>query len=215
MLWPAVYTWLNLLHCCTLNCKINFKTLTLEWWVRGFSQRQQAPVLWQALGLIYLLFLQKIHLHLSFSHSPGIHCCNWVPAVHVSEAVTGKGTSRYTKNVVSSPKYWVPLQTEWREKAIYGDCNLGYFHCSESGRFHKALGCFFSQAFEKEKELCLPPKEEVFIWAFYDSSWCLCALRWKGLRNVWGYFNSEYYLIQRCSDMDRDFHYFFLNRINF
>lgn len=91
----------------------------------------------------------------------------------VSGVVTGKGMSGYTNNAVSSPNYWVPLRTAWREKAIYGDCNLGYFHCSESGCFHEALGCLFSQAFKREKELCLPPKEKDFIWAFYDSSWCV------------------------------------------
>lgn len=126
-------------------------------------------------GSIFHLFLSfKIHLHLSLSlRSPGIYCCNWVPAVLVSGVVMGKGMSGYTNNTLSSPKYWVPLRTEWREKAIYGDCSLGYFHCSEPGCFHEALGCLFPQAFEKEKELCLSPKEKGFIWAFYDSFWCV------------------------------------------
>lgn len=216
-LWPVVLTWLSLLNCCTLNCKINTKTLTLEWWVRDFSQRQQAAVLWQALDLIYHLFISlKTHLHLSFSpHSPGIYCCNWVPAAHVSGVVTGKAMSRYTNNAVSSPKYWVPLRTEWREKAIYGDCNLGYFHCWV-WMLPWSLRLFILSGFwEREGIVPATKSKGVYLGFLWFLLMCVCILRWKGLRNLWGNLTQNITLYKGAQTRIETFIIFFLNRINF
>lgn len=50
---------------------------------------------------------------------------------------------------------------------LHGDCSLDYFHSSDPGCFHEALGHRFSQAFEKEKELYVPPKRKKKIGFFF------------------------------------------------
>lgn len=90
-------------------------------------------------------------------------------SVELSQAKEWAGT-QIMQFPAQSTEY--PCRLNGRRKQFMVTAAWGIF-IAQSGCFHEALGCLFSQAFEKEKELCLPPKEEGFIWAFYDSSWCV------------------------------------------
>lgn len=113
--------------------------------------------------------------HISISASPhtfpGIYCCNWVPAAHVSGVVTGKGMSRQTqimKFPAQSTEY--PCGLNGGRKQFMAAATWLIFIAQSLDASMKPQAVYSLRLLRKRRNCACHQKQRGFIWAFYDSS---------------------------------------------